>query len=193
MLLSLLLATVGCAVFDLVPWWSVAIPAVAIVGFLVVARYTVRKASDAYWEAAIGTPEEEPTNVLRRTATRVDASHGVDKEPADHEQTVTLSQGEAVAPAVPAPAAAQQAAAQQAVAIPVETSEGGSLWDPLPVTLPTYVDKPAARRTVRNIDLGTSDAYSSGHSEDATRVAEHGEQSDQQHQSPAEERQAASG
>ena len=32
----------------------------------------------------------------------------------------------------------------------------GSLWDPLPVTLPTYVTKPRATRSVRTVDLGTS-------------------------------------
>ena len=33
-----------------------------------------------------------------------------------------------------------------------------SLWDPLPLTLPTYVTKPAARRTIRTIDLTTPPA-----------------------------------
>lgn len=28
-----------------------------------------------------------------------------------------------------------------------------SLWDPMPLTLPTYVNKPMARRTIRTIDL----------------------------------------
>lgn len=34
---------------------------------------------------------------------------------------------------------------------PIEFS--GSLWDPIPVTVPTYVQKPLAPRTVRTIDL----------------------------------------
>jgi hypothetical protein len=29
----------------------------------------------------------------------------------------------------------------------------GSLWDPIPITRPTYVSKPLASRTVRTIDL----------------------------------------
>jgi hypothetical protein len=46
------------------------------------------------------------------------------------------------------------------------------LWDPLPVTLPTYVTKPAAaRRTVRTIDLGEPGAWTSGHTEEASAVA----------------------
>lgn len=46
------------------------------------------------------------------------------------------------------------------------------LWDPVPVTLPTYVGKEkAGRRTVRTIDLGASDAWTSGRTEEATAVA----------------------
>ena len=40
------------------------------------------------------------------------------------------------------------------------TVDGGSLWDPLPVTLPTYVIKPKARRTVRTIDLSEPGTWS---------------------------------
>jgi hypothetical protein len=39
------------------------------------------------------------------------------------------------------------------------------LWDPVPVTLPTYVSKPAARRTVRTIDLDSTGVWTSGRSE----------------------------
>lgn len=42
-------------------------------------------------------------------------------------------------------------------------ADEGSLWDPLPVTLPTYVTKPAARRTVRTIELTRREVTSSGH------------------------------
>ena len=44
----------------------------------------------------------------------------------------------------------------------IPTEDGGSLWDPLPVTLPTYVTKPKARRTVRTIDLGEPGTWTSG-------------------------------
>ena len=47
-----------------------------------------------------------------------------------------------------------------------------TLWDPVPVTLPTYVTKPAAaRRTVRTIDLGEPGAWTSGHTEETSAVA----------------------
>jgi hypothetical protein len=35
------------------------------------------------------------------------------------------------------------------------SSKSGGLWEPLPITMPTYVSKPLAPRTVRTIDLAT--------------------------------------
>ena len=60
---------------------------------------------------------------------------------------------------------------------PVETVEtdDGSLWDPLPLTLPTYVSKPAARRTVRTIDLTQTGVTSSGHHAEDTKLARRAE------------------
>ena len=34
-----------------------------------------------------------------------------------------------------------------------EAAKPGALWDPIPITMPTYVSKPLAPRTVRTIDL----------------------------------------
>ena len=44
----------------------------------------------------------------------------------------------------------------------VATTGGGSLWDPLPITLPTYVSKPRATRTVRTVDLSGPGTWTSG-------------------------------
>ncbi|WP_444543251.1 divisome protein SepX/GlpR [Marmoricola endophyticus] len=44
-----------------------------------------------------------------------------------------------------------------------ELAAAPALWDPVPVTLPTYVTKPAARRTVRTIELTGEGVTSSGH------------------------------
>jgi hypothetical protein len=38
-------------------------------------------------------------------------------------------------------------------------------WDPVPVTLPTYVSKPVASRSVRTIDLDSTGVWTSGRSE----------------------------
>jgi hypothetical protein len=49
--------------------------------------------------------------------------------------------------------------------------EPGS-WDPVPVTLPTYVSKePAGRRSVRTIDLDSTGVWTSGHDESDSRLA----------------------
>lgn len=45
------------------------------------------------------------------------------------------------------------------------------MWDPVPVTLPTYVDKPAAARSVRSIDLEADDVWTSGHTQADTALA----------------------
>jgi hypothetical protein len=58
--------------------------------------------------------------------------------------------------------------------IPVVSAESAESWDPVNVPLPTYVSKPpAARRTVRTIDLDSTGVWSSGRSEsDSALVAE---------------------
>lgn len=59
----------------------------------------------------------------------------------------------------------------------VTPSADPKLWDPVPVTLPTYVTKPAAaRRTVRSIDLESSGVWTSGRSEVASRIAREAEE-----------------
>ena len=80
-------------------------------------------------------------------------------------------------------------------AVAVPTVDGGSLWDPLPVTLPTYVTKPKARRTVRTIDLSEPGTWSSGRSdEDSQLVAQaQAEQDAGRPPSDAEEQQRAVG
>jgi hypothetical protein len=148
----LLVSLVGLA-----PWWSALLPVMLIAAFLAVARRSVRQANEAYWVAAAAAPE--PTSVVvRRSAARVDASRPVD----DDEPTVTLTAAERKQ------AAGLAATEEHAVAVALETPEGGSLWDPLPVTLPTYVGAAVAKRTFRTIELGEPGTWSSGHSEEDT-------------------------
>ncbi|AWB91378.1 hypothetical protein C3E78_03610 [Aeromicrobium chenweiae] len=54
---------------------------------------------------------------------------------------------------------------QIVIAVPSISSSGDALWDPLPVTLPTYVTKPRAGRTVRTIDFSQPNTWTSGHIE----------------------------
>ena len=61
---------------------------------------------------------------------------------ADDEQTVAIAVlGE------------DDAAAEASIELTAPVNRPGSLWDPIPITAPTYVSKPLAPRTVRTIDL----------------------------------------
>jgi hypothetical protein len=61
-----------------------------------------------------------------------------------------------------------------AVALPTDPA----LWDPVPVTLPTYVNKQAAQRTVRTIDLDATGVWTSGRNEADSRLARDAEEAD---------------
>ena len=160
--------TGGLCALGYLPWWSVAIPLGLVLGFLFMARRQARAANESYWaEAAAARPQV--SNVVRRAATRVDASHGNAKphDPQDDEPTVWLSAEELRA--VAAAGLAHDLAQERVVAVALSTADGGSLggslWDPLPVTLPTYVGAPVAKRTTRTIQLGEPGTWSSGHSD----------------------------
>lgn len=139
-----LLATVVTSYLAYTPWWSTAIPGGLVVAFLVVARLTVRK--QQVRRAVVPAADvDEPSVPLTETQLQPDLGR---------EDTMGLSRDQ-LAAAVAAPA----------------MDEGG-LWDPLPVTLPTYVNKARARRTVRTIELTQSGVTSSGHDESDTALAQ---------------------
>jgi hypothetical protein len=122
----------------------------------------VRRDSAVRWDrellAAAG--DERPA---RRTAARVEAQDGTPRQARDDRGFEEFDPDEDTV--------AIDVALLDAVAVP--TADGGSLWDPLPVTLPTYVTKPKARRTVRTIDLSEPNTWASGRTEeDARLVAE---------------------
>jgi hypothetical protein len=138
----LLLVTVATAVaagLGQLPVWSPALAGALVVGWLVLCRLMVRKAS-------------QPRRVGR---------------PPLAEASPTAGEGAPVGPLeTPSPEVAP-------LALGVE--DDGSLWDPLPLTLPTYVSKPAARRTVRTIDLTQTGVTSSGHKAADTELARQAE------------------
>ncbi len=155
-LVAVTLVTAAVSLTGVIPGWSFAIPLLTIGVFLVLARRQVRRADEAYWQRAANS-RAESSNVLHRSAARVDASHGAvrppwsdaapdgdePRDPADDEPTVILTAGQA--------AAAAGLVEQRVVAVALPTADGSSLWDPLPITLPTYVDKPVAKRSVRKV------------------------------------------
>jgi hypothetical protein len=170
-LLAFTVVVAGVTAFGLLPLYAPAVPFALVLMFLWLARRQVRKASDSYWQQ-VADARPEPTNVVRRdgqssaahgAAARADVSEGVVRVGAGlaDEDTVGISREDLVA----------AGAATRVEAVALATSDGGSLWDPLPVTLPTYVDKPAAARSVRTIDLGEPGTWSAGHSAADSKTA----------------------
>jgi hypothetical protein len=171
----LLLALVAVSVTSYLaytPWWSTAVPGGLVVVFLVVARLTVRaqqvrRAAPVQPESRASAPAVEPSTSQTAAPVEVEPDLG-------REDTQGLSR--------------EQLA--EAVAAPV-LDEGG-LWDPLPVTLPTYVNKARARRTVRTIEI--TGITSSGHDAADTELARTAEQAtavETDAEAEAEERKAA--
>ncbi len=140
----------GLAWFAIVPWWSTAIPGGMLVLFLVVARLSVRKA-----------------NARRRIA-----------GPRRVEEVVEVAQPVETASAHAPEILVERLTEQDLTGAPRQEVEAvladdGSLWDPLPMTLPTYVNKARARRTVRTIEL--TGINSSGHDQADTALAREAE------------------
>jgi hypothetical protein len=149
--LCLILATavvIGVFAFvGMVPWWSLAVPGGLLVVFVVLARLSVRAA--------------------RATRRRVRNRPPLDSQAADMNVADEPTSRRARRPATAATAATpgilsaeeltDDPAAAWVAHSPVDA------WDPLPVTLPTYVTKDAApARRVRTIDLSGAAAFSAG-------------------------------
>ena len=142
-------AVAGVAGFGLVSWWYVAIPAALLVAWLVACRIMVKGERRGLVPAArmpVEQPDEddEAVEVVDAPARRTA------EDPEDSGAIDPL---------------ADTAAGMAAVVDP-------ALWDPVPVTLPTYVGKPAAtRRTVRTIDLDATGVWTSGRTDADARLA----------------------
>ena len=144
--------------FAYLPFMTPAIPGALVVAWLVIARLSVRKQQTrrrVTTAVATSVTEQEP---VRATAPVPSVSRDMVDLLADKDLT--------------------GAPRQEVEAV---LADDGSLWDPLPMTLPTYVNKARARRTVRTIEL--TGINSSGHSEadtalarEATESAEHSAQ-----------------
>lgn len=183
-LIVLLLVTVAvtaAAVARWLPLWSPAVPVVAVVGFLVLARWQVTRARTAAWEQSLrasATPTSSARSpVAGSAATRSAATGSTATGPAatgpaapGHPAARTVLAPEPAVtrePAVsPEPAVVPEPAApapEPVAATPgAPTEQPSSLWDPVPVTLPTYVSKPRAEPGIRTIDLTGSEARTSG-------------------------------
>jgi hypothetical protein len=141
-----LLSVVALAGLAILPWWTVAIPGTLIAGFVVLTRVQLRRQA------------RTRTRIAAERRARAQARH--DRGPAgkpapspDEEMTIEVK-----LPAEPAP---KPAAAKE------EKPAAEGLWDPVPVTLPTYVLKEKAPdRTVRTISLTDDAVFSSARTTD---------------------------
>lgn len=150
------------------PLWTVAIPVVITVAFLALARFLVSR-ERARWDAELLV-----LKVSAATAPATPETSGAESTPVPDAPEVLGTK------AVSAETIAAQAHNEQGLAVVsglddtstfplglldvvTPTTDAGSLWDPLPVTLPTYVTKPRASRSVRTIDLQAPGVSSSGH------------------------------
>ncbi|MGI3780824.1 MAG: divisome protein SepX/GlpR [Janthinobacterium lividum] len=131
-LFAVLCAVVSVCSMSWLPWWTVAVPAGLVLLFVVVSRVSVR--------------------AMRRDldARYVAISRGSD------EKTVMISRKDA------AEGRDKQVKGKKATKAAKDADGKPGLWDPLPITVPTYVSKPLAPRTVRTIDLSAPDVTSSG-------------------------------
>ena len=152
------LVVVGVAAFALLPWWSVSVPVVLTLAYLCICRRQVTRMNAAFLPDELpATPETEQGEVVARRAIRIDAPYGTPLPSLASRSDRGLD----------------QAALGEEDTVAFATSvDRGSLWDPLPLTLPTYVSKPRAARTVRTIDLSEPRTWTSGHSEADTKLIE---------------------
>jgi hypothetical protein len=98
-----------------------------------------------------------------------------------------------VAPQAPvAPVAPVDADATQGIPAVAETSPppDPDSWDPVPVTLPTYVGKQVAARSVRTIDLDSTGVWSSGRSASDSALAREADAADRAKSAQSTERRA---
>ncbi|MGW6200973.1 divisome protein SepX/GlpR [Kribbella sp. NPDC055110] len=141
-----LLSVVALAGLAMLPWWTVAIPGTLIAGFVVLTRVQLRRQARTRTQTA----------AERRARAQARHDRGPAGKPApspDEEMTIEVK-----LPAAPAPT---PAAAKK------ETPATEGLWDPVPVTLPTYVMKEKAPdRTVRTISLTDDAVFSSARTTD---------------------------
>lgn len=149
------LVTVALAAFAVAPWWTVAVPAALTLLYLALCRRQVSRENMGLWapQARSGA-----ASAPRRRAVRVDTGHTsapLDGRPGTQDAGSSISQE-----MVPDPATESET-----VGVAADTVDDGTLWDPLPLTLPTYVNKARASRTVRTIDLGVPGTWSSGRDE----------------------------
>ena len=144
------LAVVGVAAFGVIDWFYVAIPVGLLAAWLVACRVMVKGERRAIATPSVRMPMEQPDD------DEVEAPEAqVVEDDVELEADPMADTSTGMAPVNP------------------------ELWDPVPVTLPTYVSKPpAARRTVRTISIDDSGVWSSGRTDADAQIAREADAAD---------------
>jgi hypothetical protein len=149
--LVLNIVVITVAAFSVIAWPYVAIPAGLLAAWLVACRLMVKSERRLPVAASARVPAESP---------------------AEYDQAG-------------APAGEDTGHVSDEIDPMVDTSAGiaaivdPAMWDPVPVTLPTYVTKPAAtRRTVRTIDLDSTGVWTSGRTDADAALARESDEAD---------------
>ncbi len=158
-LLALVVATGAGAYLGYLPRWSPAVPVVLVLLFCALCRTQVRRQR-----------LRRPRTRVQRTAVTTSVAPA-EPQVTTHQHVERQAEPQPVPVEVlPEPEPVSQMV-EASVASAMTTPDSGALWDPVPVTLPTYVTKPKARRTVRTIDLGTAGAWTSGRTPEDAEIA----------------------
>ncbi|WP_110183095.1 hypothetical protein [Nocardioides solisilvae] len=160
-LLGLVVVT-ALAAASVFSWWYVAVPGAVLVAWLVACRLMVRQER--------GLPLAKPSRPARTTPAAPGRVVAVEDAPTTD------------VPVVPA-ALPQDDEHAPVAAAPDVVVQDPSMWDMVPVTLPTYVSKPAAaRRTVQTIDLDSTGVWTSGRTDEDAAIARAADESAREEQ-----------
>ena len=146
--LLLLIVLVGAAAwFGYLPMYAVAVPAVLAVAYLVHLRAEAKRAADR--------ARRHDAARMRARRRYADDAYRARYLPAYASSTAHAAQQLPTAPEPDVLGMVEQPAAL--------VSDGGEVWQPVPVPLPTYVTAPPASHPVRVIDLTKPGAWASRH------------------------------
>ncbi len=146
------------AIAGVVPVVAMAAPAGLLAAWLLACRVMVR-GEHAAWDALTAPAPADPPQAEVEAPEGEDADEA-DDLPSDYDVEANDQGFDEVAPAADTTGLDATPAAKP-------------LWDPVPVTLPTYVQKAAAvRRSVRTIDLDATGVWTSGRTDEDARIAQ---------------------
>ncbi|GAA4683036.1 divisome protein SepX/GlpR [Nocardioides nanhaiensis] len=183
--LGLLLMATGTvlalAAFAVLAWAWVAAPAALLVAWLVACRVMVK------------AERRRPARPAAPRADRIPAAPVVEPEAPEAETGAhpAVDDEREAEVAVVEPAADADPETEEIAAVPAAEQGVQVGWDPVPTTLPTYVTKePAARRSVRTIDLDSTGVWTSGRSEVDSQIAREAEEAARVKKAEAEQAEA---